>query len=208
MFSIRLFDGKGSKKAAAVSPENELCVINAPYPPLAAQKVEPFRQFFTTDGLPGGTNDMGVDGSVTAVDYFIPAIPEEDRYITSINFIVGYGMSGSPFQWADGTALTNGTRLFYTSLRGEVDIHDGIKTNQDLFRLSFSPITAAWEIRGVNANNDFGYFLSMDLTKLGLPFGVKLDKDTSQRLVLRIRDNAGTDADSFNCIGYGFNRFL
>lgn len=207
MFKMRLFDGKGSKFSAAVTEDQEVCTIVAPYPPLTLQKVQPFRQFLTDDGLSDGTNNMGVDGSSTNVDYFIAAKVDEDRYITSLNFLVGYGLSGQPNEWADGTALTNGSRLFYTSQRGEVDIHEGIQSNQDLFRLSFSPIPTAWEVRHVSATNDFGYFVSMDLTRLGLPFGIKLDRNSSQRLVIRIRDNAGTDADLFNCIAYGFDRF-
>jgi hypothetical protein len=207
MFNIKLWSGKGNKVAAGVTDDQELCVISAPYPPLTVQRVKPFRQYLTDDGLADGTNDMGVDGSVTNVDYYIPANASEDRYITSLNFIVGYGASGQPNEWADGTALTNGSRLFYTSQRGESEIHEGIKSNQDMFRLSFSPVPTGWEVRHVNATNDFGYFLSMDLTKMGLPFGVKLDRGSSQRLVIRIQDNAGTDADSFNCIAYGFDRF-
>jgi hypothetical protein len=98
-------------------------------------------------------------------------------------------------------------RLFYTSRRGEQDIHDAIKNNEDMFRLSFSPITASWELRGVGLSNDYGYFISMDLTKLGLPFGIKLDAGTTQALTCTVRDNAGTDADIFNVIAYGFERF-
>jgi hypothetical protein len=196
-----------SKTTASVTKDNELKVISASYPPLAEQKVRPFRRFLTDDGLSNGTKDMAVDGSSTNVDYYVPASVSDDRYITTLNFIVGYGSSGKPNEWADGTALTNGCRLFYTSVRGEVDIHEGIKTNQDFFRLSFAPIPTAWEVRHVNATNDFGYFITLDLTKLGLPFGVKLDRGTQQRLTMRIRDNAGTDADSFDCIAYGFDRF-
>jgi len=48
---------------------------------------------------------------------------------------------------------------------------------------------------------------SMDLAKMGLPYGIKLDSGTSQKLVMCVRDNAGTAADSFNIIGYGFERF-
>lgn len=206
MFNMKLFDGSGGKTAASVTPDQELSVITAPYPPLAAQKVQPFRQYLTDDGLSDGSNDMGVDGSSTNVDYYIPAKTDEDRYITTLSFIVGYGTTGSPYQWADVAALTNGSRLFYESRRGEVDIHDGIKSNQDFFRLGFEFIPTLWEVRHVNANNDYGYFITMDLTKLGLPFGVKLDRGTNQRLVMRIRDNAA-DADSFNCIAYGFDRF-
>ena len=207
MFNFKLWSGNGKKFSATVTRDQELCVITAPYPPLVDQKVQPFRQYLTDDGLPDGSNDMGVDGSVTNVDYYIPAKASEDRYITSLNFIVGYGTSGQPNEWADGLALTNGSKIFYTSQRGEVEIHEGVKSNQDMFRLSFSPIPTGWEVRHVNATNDFGYFISMDLTKMGLPFGIKLDKGSSQKLIIRIRDNAGTDADSFNCIAYGFDRF-
>lgn len=195
------------KKTAAITNEKEVCVIGASYPPFTTQKVQPYRQFLTDDGLAAGTNDMGVDGGTTNVDYFIEANDINDTYITSLNWIVGYGASGKPFQWANGTALINGSRLFYENIKGEVDLHEGIKSNQDLFRLSFAPIPTGWEVRHVNANNDFGYFISTDLTKLGLPFGIKLDAGSNQRLTCRIRDNAGTDADSFNVIVYGFSRF-
>jgi len=207
MFSFKLFDGKGSGRSAAVSSDQELSVISAAYPPLSNQKTEPFRQYLTTDGLASGTNDMGVDGSVNNVDYYIGANADEDRYITSLSFLVGYGVSGQPNQWADGAALTNGTRLFYTSQRGEQDIHDAIKSNQDIFRLSFALIPTGWEVRHVNATNDYGYFISVDLVRLGLPFGIKLDAGSNQRLIMRVRDNAGASADSFNCIAYGFERF-
>lgn len=193
--------------SSEITKDREVRVINSSYPPLSPQKAKPFRQFLTDDGLSSGTNGMGVDGSSVNVDYYIQAPSTEDRYITTLNFIIGYGTSGQPNEWADGTALTNGSRLFYTSLQGEVDIHEGIKSNQDFFRLTFSPITSAWEIRHVDATNDYGYFITMDLTKLGLPFGIKLDKGTQQRLIIRIQDNAGTNADSFNCIAYGFDRF-
>ena len=207
MFKINLFGGNGSKKAVAVTDAQELVVIGAPHPPLVPQKVRPFRQYLTADGLADGNHDMGVDGSVTAVDYHIPAIVDDDRYITTLSFVVGYDVTGSPYNWADGAPLPNGCRLFYSSLQGEVDIHDAIKSNEDMFRLSFNQVDANWQVRHVLANNDYGYFITMDLTKLGLPFGIKLDRGTSQRLVMRIRDNVGVDANKFDCIAYGFDRF-
>lgn len=194
-------------KSVQVTDDQELCVISAPYPPFVEQKVKPFRRYLTDDGLAAGTNNMAVDGSVTNVDYWIQSDPSNDRYITSLNFIVAAGASLSPYLWADGAALTNGSRLFYESRHQEVDIHEGIKINQDLFRLSFSNIAANWEIRHVNALNDYGFFISMDLTKLGLPFGIKLDAGSNQKLVCRIQDNTLTSADTFDCIAYGFDRF-
>lgn len=206
MLDVKLTDGKGNNDAVGVTKDQELCTIPASYPPLTQQKVHPFRQYLTDDGLSSGSNDMGVDGSVTNVDFYIPAHETEDRYITTLNFIVAYGSSGSPYLWADATALTNGCRLFYDSIRGERDIHDGIQSNQDFFRLTFSQIDTTWEVRHVGALNDYGYFITMDLTKLGLPFGIKLDRGTNQHLTMRIRDNV-TDADIYNCIAYGFDRF-
>lgn len=197
----------GGNREATITQEGELNVIPAPYPPFVEQRVQPFRQYLTADGTSGGSNDLGVDGSSTNVDFWIPASESNDRYITTLSFIVGYAATGKPFQWADGAALTNGTRLWYENRRGEHDIHDAIKSNQDFFRLSFDPIPTSWEVRHVNANNDFGYFVSTDLRKMGLPFGIKLDAGTTQRLSITIKDNAGTSAVSFNCIGYGFERF-
>lgn len=204
---VDIKDGGGKDVSAAVTKDQELCTISASHPPLVRQKVRPFRQYLTVDGTPTGSNDMGVDGSATNVDFYIPASDNDDRYITSLSFIVGYGAAGQPNLWANGTALTNGSRLFYTDLSGEHDIHDAIKTNQDMFRLSFSLIPTAWEVRHVNANNDYGYFISCDLRNLGLQYGIKLDKGSNQKLIMRIRDNVGLDADSFNCIAYGFDRF-
>lgn len=198
-------DGQGNERAR-VNSDKALYVTTMPFPPLVVQKTNPFRQFFTSDGDPSGSSDMGVDGSVTNVDFFIAADPLKDRYLTNLSFLVAYGASGKPFQWADSTALTNGSRIFYESERGEQDIHSGIKTNQDLFRLSFQLIPTGWEVRHTNANNDFGYFISMDMRSLGLPFGVKLDRGTNQRITIRIKDDA-TNADTFDCIAYGFERF-
>jgi len=203
--NVSIANGRGVE--ASVNQDGELSVITASHPPLLAQKVQPFRQYLTDDGLSSGNKDMGVDGSITNVDYYIKASSDCDRHITSLNFIVGYATSGQPNEWADGTALVNGMRLFYENIRGESEIHEAIKSNQDMFRLSFSPVITSWEVRHVDANNDYGYFISVDLTKMGLPFGIKMDIGTTQKLVCRIRDNAGASANSFNCIAYGFDRF-
>ena len=204
MFNMRLWSGRGEKNSAAVTTDQELLTIASPFPPLEPQKVQPFRGLLT-DEVGGGAN-MGVDGSVTNVDFCINADQNNDRYITTLSFLVGYGTSGQGNEWADGGGLGNGSRLFYTSERGEVDIHDRIRYNQDMFRLQFGAFTNAWEVRHINATNDYGYFITMDLTKLGLPFGIKLDRGSNQKLVMTIKDNA-TNADAFNCICYGFDRF-
>jgi hypothetical protein len=202
-----IVDGEGRGFRAEVDKENSLHVTAHQEPPLEPLLMKPFRQYFTDDGTATGSNDMGVDGSSTNQDFYIEADSDDDRYISAMSFIVAYGTSGQPFNWADGTALTNGTRIFYESKRGEIDIHDGIQSNQDMFRLSSQKIDADWQVRGVNATNDYGYFIWVDLKAFGFPFGVKLDRGSNQRITIRIRDNVGTDADTFDCIAYGFDRF-
>jgi hypothetical protein len=204
MIDVGIKNGTGI--SARISQDGELRTIGSPYPPFEEQKVQPFRQYLTDDGTETGSNDMGVDGSVTNVEFYIPSSPNNDRYITSLSFIVGYGAAAQPNQWADVPALTNGSELYYLNRNGVRDIHDGIKSNQDMFRLSSNAVPTLWEVRHVNANNDYGYFIVMDLAKTGLPFGIKLDAASTQKLGCKIRDNA-TDADSFNCIAYGFERF-
>jgi len=206
MFPVRVGD-PSTQSGGEITEDHEQLTISASYPALKSQKVRPFRQYFTDDGLATGSNVMAVDGSVTNVEFIIPAHETDDRYITSLNFIVAYGTAGKPYEWADGTALTNGTKIHYSNNTGIYTIHEGIKSNQDMFRLSFSPVPTAWELRHVNANNDFGYFISMDITKMGLPFGIKLDRGTTQTLTITIRDNVVTAADTFDCIAYGFDRF-
>ena len=191
---------------ARITQDGELRVSNAPYPPFGAQQARPFRPYLTLDGTAGGSNDMGVDGSVTNVEFYVPASTTDDRYITNIAMLVGYGGTSQPYLFADAVALANGCRMHFVSLRGEVDIHDGIKTNQDMFRLSHEAVRSDWEVRGVNANNDYGYFITIDLESVMPVFGVKLDAGTTQRLIMTIRDDC-TNADSFNAIAYGFDRF-
>ena len=87
-----------------------------------------------------------------------------------------------------------------------MDLHEGLKNNQDFFRLDSNAIAANWEVRHVNANNDYGYFISFDLTKFAHPFGIKLDRATTQRLAFCVQDNASA-AVSFNAIASGFDRF-
>lgn len=205
--NIHIVDGTGNKYKAMVHEDGALGMVIHPEPPLLAQKTKPFRQYLTDDGLSSGSNDMGIDGSVTSVDFWIPANGDSDRYITNLNFLVAYGAAAQPNQWANGVALTNGSRLFYKTISGEIDIHEAIKSNQDLFRLALELIPTAWEVRHTNANNDYGYFINLDLSKIAPPFGIKLDAGTKQKLCMTVRDNAGTDADTFNVIALGFDRF-
>ena len=204
---IHITDGRGTKYKAKVHEDGALGVIAHPEPPFLTQKTEPFRQLLTDDGTSNGSSDMGIDGSITNVDFWIPSHAENDRYITELNILVAYNAAGAPFKWADGTALTNGSLLSYTGVSGIRILHEGIKSNQDLFRINKESISTAWEIRHLNANNDYGYFVTFSLSNMMPPFGIKLDAGTTQKLTLTVRDNVGLDADTFNMLAIGFDRF-
>jgi len=205
MISSVIQDGKGTKNKAKVTSDGCVLICQDPAPPLDPQKVRPFSQYLTTDGTSTGSNDMGIDGSVTNVDFYVPA-STNDRYITQLSFIVGYGTSGRPYEFADNTALTNGCRLHYSSLKGEVEAGELI-TNLDFLRLSGIPLVpTAWEIRHVGALNDYGYVTNLNLLNIVPPFGIRLDATSSQKLVLTVRDDC-TNADTFNIFANGFERF-
>ena len=75
--------GNGSRQVE-VTPEGSLYVTTSPFPPFVTQLTRPLRQYFTTDGTPTGDNDLGQDGSVTNIDFCIPADPNNDIYIKHI----------------------------------------------------------------------------------------------------------------------------
>lgn len=201
--------GNGTRQVE-VTPEGSLYVAASPFPPFVTQLTRPLRQYFTLGGTPTGDNDLGQDGSVTNLDFCIPADPNDDMYIKHISFLVGYGGAAFPYEFGDGAALTNGVQIFYDSQSGATDIHDGIKSNQDLFRLSATPVNSTWELRGVGAANDYGYFVEAGLTQFSPEYGVKLDAGSNQKMVIRIRDTmtaVSGAGDSFNAIAHGFYRF-
>ena len=183
-------------------------VITSTYPPLAPQKTQVFAQKFTVGGAPAGTSEMGVDGSVTSVEYCINADEDNDRYITRITFILGYGASAEGYEFVDsGALLTNGVKVSYTNSIGEEVTIMNPKANFSFMRASGAPISiTGWEARGFAATGDYGYFVNISLIDIMPPMGIKLDRGTKQKMCITIRDDC-TDADLFNCQAFGFERF-
>jgi len=205
MAKVSLTNGEDIE--ALVTSDQALLVTSTIYPPRLEQKIKPFRQYLTDDGTATGSNDMGVDGSVTAQEFFVGTDSEDDRYITALSFIIAYNTSGAPYLWADVAALINGVRIYYKSSHGDVDIHDSIKSNQDFFRLQGGGVDTTWEVRSVNANNDYGYFITVPLGDLIPPYGVKLDHGRTEKIIVSIRDDLSVSTLAMNCIAYGFDRF-
>ena len=207
MIKSHIEDGLGSGEQVQVK-DNSLVVTQYTCPPLIPQKNKIFRQYMTVDGLTSGSNDMGIDGSVTAVKFWVPADDEVDRYITTVSFRVTYGSAAEVWEWADiAGVLTNGFRFYYERPGEEIDIHDAVVKNEDLLRLGVKDILPKeWEVSNLGVNADAGYMVSVSLNEFMPPYGIKLDMGSNQRLVFEVRDD-NTDADTMNAMCLGFDRF-
>lgn len=212
MIDIHIKDGGGSRRSALVLDDQSLYVTpnnNVPAPGVESQKIIIFRQYFTDDGTKTGSNDMRVNGSTTNVDFWIPASVDRDRYITSISFEIA-DQSATLDKFGAITALTNGCQLLYDRPGVEtIEIDDAIKSNWDLIRLCQGnpPIGSAADAFRANnvVGNAEGYIPFFDLKIILPPYGIKLDAGTTDKIIIRIRDNI-TGIDAFDAIAFGFER--
>ena len=190
-----------------VTDDGCVSVVDCGAPPLKTQQVKIFSQFLTDDGLVTGSNDMGIDGSATPVEFYLSAAAKTDIYITRLTFLLGYGTSAEMFEFADsGAALTNGVKISYFDSSGDEVIIATPKANVSFMRASGILVTNTnWETRGFAAAGDYGFFVNIFLKDIMPPYGIKLDLGTTERLCAVIQDNC-TDADLFNCQVFGFER--
>ena len=213
---VQIRDGGKTQRVASVlgSDGNNALFVQPSFapPPVNAQPMIIFRQYFTDDGLSTGSNDMRVDGSSTNQSFYIPASSKSDRYITQISFEIADASQTLNEFGNLGAALTNGCQLTYDREGFDtIEIHDALKTNWDFVRLcqgnpAFGTTTNAFLASNVIGASE-AYIPVLDFTKIMPPFGVKIAAGTTQRLSIIIRDNT-TGVDSFNAIAYGFDRIL
>jgi len=205
MIKTRITDS-GTGQQARVLPEGELLVSTHTSPPLLPQKSKLFSQHLTDDGLSDGDEDMRVDGSVKPVYFWITADEDSDRYITVVNFVIAD--EGAKFsEFGHITALTNGCQFYYERDNEIVYIGNDLKTNWDFVRVTLSktPESEMKVQKDIEGKVD-AYVPCFNLSIMLPPFGVKLDKGSSQRLIVKVRDDIQA-IDSFNGIAYGFDRF-
>jgi hypothetical protein len=216
-------DGEGTGKNAVVDPGGYLYVQPAPFPPDDNRDIQLiYRQFLTLNG-DGTTSDMLVDGSTTPQLFTIPGEADNDIYITSLSFIIaGDGIVlGDDFA-GSGAALTNGVRIYYEDLNGEVNIGTQLRTNFDFIRLcqgnpAFADPTAgpfiAPSIQGASgkgatpANGILPVLNFRDV--FGFQYGLKIARGTNNTLTLEVNDNLTTGLGlnaAFNVLAYGFKR--
>jgi hypothetical protein len=205
---VRITD-TGNDYIAKIGKEGTLQVVNHGHAPITQTIFSvPFRQYFTDDGTSAGSNDMIVDGSSTAADFYVKASTDEDTYIVTISVDLSDGGSPNMNKFGDLSALSNGVEVVYiTQERGENVLHDGIKTNREFVRFGNEtpPIGTGTDVflADVSGAGEKAYLPKMDVVEqFGLPFGLKLRKGTTDRIVFRVRD-ALAGLTVFNIIAYG-----
>jgi len=209
MIKSQIQDGLGTGQRVQVTDDNELVVVQSTSPPLAPQKTQIFTQYLTDDGLSSGSNDMGIDGTVTPTTFFIPTDRDNDRYITQLSFVLGYSTTGGLWEFADsGADLTNGVVINYIDNTGiETEIVT-ILDNSDLLRISKMDgiVYDNWELRNLGAIADYGLLAVVNLGDIVKPYGIQLTRGTRQQLSIKITDDV-TSATTFNCRAIGFERY-
>lgn len=210
MLKTAIVDGYGKGPKLKIQPEGTINAVIHPHPPQGEQLIaEPFRQYFSTDGLSSGSNDFTVDGSSTAVDFYIKAIPDYDIYIKSISVVIGDGGSPTLNKYGALAGLTTGVQwCLFNQEVGLYELHDGIKTNLEFIRLGVDTAgigdgTTAFLADVSGGGTEKSYLPTIDLAEtFGLRYGIRLRKGTTDKLIFTINDDL-TDLTTHNAIGYG-----
>jgi len=219
-----ILDGTGSGSFLKVNEGGYIQVQNSNIPPIDDRDLQIlYREFLTLNG-DGSTTSMLVDGSTTSQLFYIGGISENDIYITSLSIAIqgdtinlGDDFAGS------GAALANGCRLYYEDQNGEINIGTNLTTNFEFVRLcqgnpgfgdgtnSFKLLNIAAGSKGVKEAD--GYIPVLDFPEVfGFNYGLRLQRGTTNRLVLEVNDNLNTATGplpsnaGFNIIAYGFQR--
>jgi hypothetical protein len=209
--------GRANRSAIQTQPgqyddEGRLETTVSGIPPIAvSDKQVVFSQFFTLDGDPLSSNDLRTDGSVTPVDFIVPAHATRDRYIASLFFVIA-DAGAALNEFGNIGALTNGCRLIYSRADvGEVEIEPtGLHSNFDFIRLaaanpSFGDAGTAFRATNVVGSSEaFLAHVNFHLTH-GMYYGMRLRANTDAKLILRVQDDI-TAIDGFTCRATGFER--
>ena len=212
----QIVDGTGKGLFAKVDDYNCLWVRDLGIPPttdpdnpggFASSNIQTvYREFLTLNGA-GVVSDARVAGSLASPILFsVLAETGFDIYVTSISFVVA-DANLTLAQFGNIGTLTNGLNLYYEDATGQINIGTNIKTNFELIRLSQG--NPAWgdPTGAFIANNVVGgseaILPVLDFRRVfGVPYGIKLRANSTDKIVLEIRDNV-TAVDQFDAIAYG-----
>jgi len=205
-----ILDGHGGGYRAKVDPEGSLNMVVHPHPPLTETREGiPLVQYLTDDGLATGDRDMRTDGSVNNVSYYISAHPTLDMYIQTMSIVIA-DAGASLNEWGAQSALTNGMKLTWSTLEGEVVINNELKSNWDFVRMALGYPAFGTGTNSFKANNVIGGsegFIPIMRFKdmFGMPWGFKLRAGTTDRITMLVRDdNSNIDQFDALCLGVCF----
>ena len=231
-----IIDGEGTGAYLKINEGGYVLTQSSGLPPKDDRDIQiVYRNFLTLNG-DGTTSSMLVDGSTTPQLFYVESSPNNDIYITSLSIVIqGLNINlGDDFGGSSGlqptpvfTSLPNGCRLFYEDKNGEVNIGTNLDTNFELVRLcqgnpSFGNNGNAFKVPqlapgggGKGKTTSDGYIPVLDFPEVfGFNYGLRLQRGTTNRLVLEINDDLRITADGgtlpddagFNVIVYGFER--
>lgn len=187
-----------NRQGLSISAEGAAAVVEHPHPPrFEAISRYPFGQYMTDTGESGGSKDMNVDGSVTAQDFYVESIAEEDIFIKSINFLVSDGGTVTLDKFGSLAALTNGLSIIYfTKDLGERTLISGINTNLLLNRICGSGAqeigsgTDSFRADTSGGGSSDTYLPVMNFEELfGFRFGIRLNRGTQDKIIIRVNDD-------------------
>lgn len=205
MIKVRLEDSDGSGKGAKVTDEGNLNVIVAPKPPANGDLMQPVNKKFTNSA---GSSDMRVAGTLAApIDFTVDAEADYDVYIKTITVLIA-DANATLSQFGSIAALTNGVQFIWeTKDKGELVIVPELKSNFNFIELAGGNPAFGDGVSAFRAGNVVGasdaYFQRIDIAEVfGVQWGLKLRKNTADRLIFRVRDNTSA-IDKFEIIAYG-----
>lgn len=211
---INVNDGTGSGQRLKIEADNSALVTNTQVPPKSGiQDLRPFRQYLTDDGISTGDSDMRVDGSTNSVDFYLSSPSDADRYIDTISIAIA-DAGAALNQFGNIGALSTGVEIFYEDPKlGNVTIAEGLISNFEFLRMCAGGVhnigsgASSYRANNVQGNSE-GFLMYLDFSEVfGMPWGIRLPKDTTLRLVVRINDNV-SGVDKFDMIAYGFDRII
>jgi hypothetical protein len=209
MVNVKIADGFGTSIQQRVFPSGASYTTSNQIPPFGEPwPVQPFVAQMATSA---GATDMRVAGSLAApVDFFINASTTTDRFITAVSFVIADD-NPSLVQFGAITALTNGCLLNYETPSQTIQVLPALRSNFDFVRVAqgYPAFSSGNPNDAFKAGTVIGtaeaYIPVIRFADWLPPFGLKLDINSGNRLIFRVRDNT-SGIDRFDAICFGFDR--
>ena len=195
---VHIGDGR-SGRLAYISPDHGLFMaqITPPLPPIGSvSRQRLYAQYLGTtgeieEGLDTGNADQGVNGSVTAQEFFIQASNDFDIRIMAITILIA-DTAVAHNDFGAINALTNGWDLSITEAGEETFLIKSAKTGgqvlaQTGFSNPYGDGVTSFELSNWTVNND-AQTISIPIGRI-VPNGLRLGRGTTDRITATVRDD-------------------